>query len=58
MKITFIKSEIPICISVLDIRYGHLRNQNNNPLYLFNDQLNYVLTYYFAKSETIKCNIS
>ena len=57
-EITFSKSKFPLGIPVLNTRYKHLESQNNNPFYLFNDQLNYTLANYFAELETIKCNIN
>lgn len=50
----FSKSEFPVSILVLDIRYKHPESQNNNLLYLFNNQLDYALVNYIAKSETTK----
>lgn len=44
-------------ILVLDTLYKYLRSQNNKLFYLFNDQLDYILAYYFTKSETTKRNI-
>ena len=53
----FTKSKFPSGTPILDTRYEHLENQNNNPFYSFNSQLNYVLAHYFANSETTKRNI-
>lgn len=39
------------------MKYNYLRSQNNNLFYLFYDQLDYKLAYYFIKSEIIKNNI-
>lgn len=50
----FNESEFPVGTSVLDTRYKHPRNQNNNQFYLFNKQLDYVLAHYFAKLDTTK----
>lgn len=57
-KVTFSKSEFLAIMLILDTKYKYPENQNNNLLYLFIDQLNYILIYYFAKSKTIKCNIN
>ena len=57
-EITFNEFEFLVGTPVLDIRYEYLRSQNNNLFYPFNDQLNYILANYFAKSETIKCNVN
>ena len=56
-EVTFSKSKFPASIPVLDIRYKHPESQNNNLFYLFNDQIDYVLTHYFEYSKTIKRNV-
>lgn len=56
-KITFSESQFPANILNLDIRYEYLESQIKNIFYLFSDQLDYILVHYFAKLETIKCNI-
>ena len=53
----FSESEFLADRSVLDIRYKYPRSQNNILFYFFYGQLDYVLAYYFADSETIKLNI-
>ena len=55
---TFSKSKFLIGIPVSDTQYKHFKSQNNNLFYLFNNQLDYVLAYYFAELETTKCNIN
>ena len=44
-------------IYLSNIKYNHLRIQNNNFFYSFHDQLNYGLAKYFAQSETTKINV-
>ena len=56
-EVTFSESEFLADTPVLDTRYEHLESQNNNPFYLFNGQLDYVLAHYFADLETTKRNI-
>ncbi len=56
-EVTFGKSKFLVGTPVLDIRYEDPRSQNNNPFYPFNDQLDYTLANYFAKSETTKHNV-
>ena len=56
-KIWFCDQEFAADILVSNIKYNHLRFQNNNPFYLFHDQLDYGLAKYFAEFETIKSNI-
>ncbi len=53
----FSKSEFSVGTPVSDTRYKHLESQNNNPFYLFNDQLDYALADYFAESKTTKRNV-
>lgn len=48
-EVIFSEFEFPISISVLKTRYKHLRSQNNNMFYLFSNQLDYTLVYYFAE---------
>ena len=43
---------------VSDIKYNHPRLKHQNSFYLFNDQLDYVLAHYFAKSEITKGNVN
>ena len=54
---TFSESQFPTGTPVLDTQYEHLRSQNNNPFYPFNNQLDYTFGYYFAELETTKYNI-
>lgn len=54
---TFSESEFPAGIPVSDTQYEHFGSQNNNLFYLFNDQLDYALVYYFTELKTIKRNV-
>ena len=54
---TFNESKFPAGTPVSDTQYKHPGSQNNNPFYLFNDQLDYALAHYFAESETTKRNV-
>ena len=56
-KIKFSDKEFPSGTLVSDIIYDHPVSQNNNLFYLFYNQLNYVLAYYFAESGTTQNNI-
>lgn len=56
-EMTFSKSEFLASTPVLDTRYKYPRNQNNNPFYLFNSQLDYTLAHYFAYLEISKHNV-
>lgn len=44
-EVIFIKSEFPAYTPVFDTRYIYLGSQNNNPFYLFNNKLDYILAY-------------
>lgn len=57
-EITFGKPNFLVNISVFDIRFIYPESLNNNVFYPFNAQLNYILAYYFADSETIKYNVN
>lgn len=57
-EIIFNKSEFLTDILVLNTRYKHFKYKNNNLFYLFTDQLNYILAYYFVTLETVKYNIN
>ena len=57
-KVIFSKFAFSISKSLLDTRYEYSGNQNNNPAYLFNNQLHYVLVNYFIKSKATKRNIA
>ena len=54
----FSESEFLAGILVLDIRYEHPGCQNINLFYAFNDQLDYILTHYFAELGTRKRNFN
>lgn len=43
---------------ILNIRYRYPRSKYKICFYFFNDQLNYVLAYYFAELKTTKNNIN
>lgn len=43
--------------SISNIKYYYTSFQNNNLFYLFNNQLDYILTNHFAEFETTKNNI-
>lgn len=55
--VTFGKFSFSANIYILDTRYKYPRTHNNHPFYFVNNQLDYTMAYYFAKSETIKRNI-
>lgn len=57
-KMTFSKSEFPIGTSILNTSYVYPRSQNNNLFSSFNDQLDYIFTYLFAKLETTKHKVN
>lgn len=57
-EISFIDQEFFVDKPISDIKYYYLNSLNNNFFNLFNNQLNYVLANYFAKSETRKDNIN
>ena len=52
----FSESKFLTSTSVLDTRYKHFGNQNNNLFYSFKGQLDYALAHYVADWETTKCN--
>ena len=54
----FIRNKFPAGIPVSDVKYSHLRFKHQNSFYLFNDQFDYALSYYFAKLETTKGNVN
>ena len=54
----FTGKEFPAGTPVSDIKYNHLRLKHQNSFYPFNNQLDYALAHYFAKSEMIKGNIN
>ncbi len=43
---------------ISDKKYKHPRSKYKDSLYLFNDQFDYNLAYYFAESETTKSNMN
>lgn len=45
-------------ISILDTRYKYFKSKNNNLIYSFNSQIDYILVYYFINFEIPKCNIN
>ena len=53
----FSKSILSINTPVSDTLYEYLRSKNNNPFYLFNDQLDYASANDFTESEIIKYNV-
>lgn len=57
-KSMFSKSKFLVGIPVLSTWYKYLKNKNNNIFYLFNNQLDYILVYFFIKSEITKYNIN
>lgn len=56
-QVTFNRSEFSFDILVLNIRYVYFRSQSSNLFYLFDNKLDFVLAYYFVKSEITKYNI-
>lgn len=56
-EVRFSEQEFPTGKPVSNIKYHHQESQNNNLFYLFNDQLDYALAYYFVDSETKKGNV-
>lgn len=57
-KIWLSEQNIFAGIYISNIKFNYPKSQNINIYYLFNNRLDYVLAYYFAKSETIKCNMN
>lgn len=53
----FGETEFAAGTPISDIKYKYSKCQIKNLFYLFDNQLEYVLAHYFAKSENIKCNI-
>lgn len=49
----FIRKKFSTSILILDIKYNYLRLKYQNSFYLFNNQLDYALAYFFAKLEII-----
>lgn len=56
-KFRFNEKEFPTRTPISDIKYNHPRSQKNNPFYLLNYQLDYLLANYFAEFEIIKGNV-
>lgn len=54
----FIEIKFSTNTSILVVKYNYLGLKYKNSFYLFKNQLNYVLGYYFAKLETTKGNIN
>ena len=54
----FTGKEFPAGTPVSDIKYNHPGLKHQNSFYPFNDQLDYALAHYFAKSETTKGNVN
>ena len=57
-KVWFSKQEFLASRPINNIKYNHLKLQNNKTFYLFNDRLDYALAHYFANFETTKSNIN
>lgn len=56
-KIMFSDQESVTSTLLSNIKYNHIKFQNNNLFYLFHDQLAYRLAKYFARSRTMKSNM-
>ena len=56
-EVRFSDQKFTVGILVSNIKYNHPGFQNNNPFYLFHNQLAYRLAKYFTESETTKSNI-
>lgn len=56
--VRFSKQEFTAGTPVSNIKYNHLRLQNNNSYYPFYNQLDYALVNYFTESEITKGNIN
>ena len=57
-EVRFSEQELPTGTPVSNIKYDHLESKDNNLFYLFHNQLDYTLAYYFAKSENTKGNVN
>ncbi len=57
-EVKFSKQEFSVGKPVSDIKYHHPSFQSNNTFHSFNNQLDYVLTTYFAESEMTKGNVN
>lgn len=57
-KIRYNEHEFSADKPISDIKYYYPNFQNNNPFYLFNNQLDYVLATSFVKSKTTKGKIN
>lgn len=56
-EISYSEQEFSANKPISNIKYHYPDFQNNNPFYLFNNQLDYVLNTYFIESKTIKGKI-
>ncbi len=56
-EVRFSDQEFAASTPIFNIKYNHPGFQNNNPFYLFHDQIYYGLAKYFAESETTKSNV-
>lgn len=56
-KKQFNSHEFLVSTFMSDMKYKHPKSKYKSNFYSFNDQLDYALTYYFAKLETIKKNV-
>lgn len=54
----FTENEFCAGISISHIKYNYPSLKHQNSCYLFNNQLDYALGYYFTESKTIKDNIN
>ena len=54
----FTRKKFSASTPVSDIKYKHLGLKYQNNFYLFNNQLEYGLAHYFAKSKTTKSNLN
>ena len=57
-EVRFSEQEFSAGTPVFNIKYDHPESQNDNLFYPFYNQLDYVLAYYFAESETTKSNVN
>ena len=53
----FSRNEFFTCIPISNIKYNYLGLKHQNNFHLFNNQRDYALTHYFAKSKTTKSNV-
>ena len=57
-EVRFSEQKFPTNIPVSNIKYDHLKSQNNNLFYPFHNQLDYTLAHYFAEFKAMKSNIN